>query len=633
MLLWVSNVQSVEASAISDLSFGSSPPPYTEWNRTYGGVGGESSDSMVQTNDGGYVLAGTIWPRIDESDFFLVKTNSDGIIQWNKTYGGPKWDKAHSVVQTSDGGYAVAGETWSFGAGDWDFLLVKTNSDGIMQWSRTYGGEDNDQAYSVAQTLDGGYAIAGQTHPFGKGSGVFWLVKTDATGEMLWNKTYGGTEWDCAYSVIQTMDRGYALVGSNHSLVWLVKTEIDGTMIWNKTYGGKSSNSAQTVVQTDDEGYALAGSTNLFGISTDFWLIKTLCVPEITNLTLSINNESPYIGFPVEFTGKLEDLHGNGLNNETIEIYQAPKGSTNWDLISSRITGDVGDYFFSYIPMKKGSFIIKAEWGGNQTHFKTSSIGNLTVQYNPTTLTISLSSSTSYIGFNVGIDGVLTSETGQVSDVPILLSYSVTEGRTWNEITQVYTSLDGSFSAEWLPTATGTYRVKAGWAGDSFLTPATATINLAVVKANEEALFAITSNSTILGSTFNSTSRELSFAVTGSSETMGYVNLFIPKTEVGNIAAIRVYFDNSQIMYSTSQLDDSWLLHFEYPHSTHSIIIKLGEAGNIFSIPIENPLVIIGLIGIPVGVACIIGAFLVLRKKKTKSRSLTDSQILNYFKL
>ena len=186
-----------------------------------------------------------------------------------------------------------------------------------------------------------------------------------------------------------------------------------------------------------------------------------------------------------------------------------------------------------------------------------------------------MSSSTSYIGFNVGIDGVLTSETGQISDVPVLLSYSVTEGRTWNEISQVYTSLDGSYSVEWMPVTTGTYRVKAAWAGDSFLTLATVAINLVVVKANEEALFSITSNSTILGSTFNSTSRELSFAATGPDETMGYVNLFIPKTEIGNIAATIVYFDNSQMTYSTSQLDDSWLLHFEYPHSTHRIIIKL----------------------------------------------------------
>jgi hypothetical protein len=314
----------------------------------------------------------------------------------------------------------------------------------------------------------------------------------------------------------------------------------------------------------------------------------------------------------VEFTGKFQDIHGNGLKNETVEIYQAPKRSTKGNLISSCITSDDGDYFLSYIPMKKGSFIIKAEWEGNQTHFKTSSIGNLTVQYNPTTLTISLSSSTSYIGFNVGIDGILTSETGQVSDVPILLSYSVTEGRTWNKISQMYTSLDGSYSAEWMPVATGTYRVKAAWAGDSFLTPSTAVINLVVVKANEDALFSITSNSTILGSTFNSTSRELSFAVTGPSETMGYVNLFIPKTEIGNVDDIRVYFDNSQIIFSTSQLEDSWLLHFEYPHSTHRISIKLGYARNIFSI--ENPLVRIGLIGITIAAGCII-VFSVLRRK------------------
>ena len=178
-----------------------------------------------------------------------------------------------------------------------------------------------------------------------------------------------------------------------------------------------------------------------------------------------------------------------------------------------------------------------------------------------------------------------------------------------------------------MPTATGIYLVKASWTGDSYLTPATVRINLAVVEANEEALFSIASNSTIQGSVFNSTRRELSFGVTGPSETTGYVDLFIPKTEIGNIGGIKVYFDESQITYSTSQLDDSWLLHFEYPHSTHRVIIKLGDEGNIFSI--ENPLVIIGLFGIPVVAVCIIGAFLVLRRKKAKHPVNHDPNVEN----
>jgi hypothetical protein len=247
-----------------------------QWNKTYGGTGMDEAHSVVQTSDGGYALAGD-----NSYDFWLVKTDSFGNTQWNKTYGGWAFDEAWSVVQTSDGGYALAGSTWSYGAGKTDFWLVKVDSSGNMQWSKSYGGADLDEAYSVVQTSDGGYAIAGYTASFGAGLADFWLVKTDGSGNMQWNKTYGGTKADQAFSVVQTFDGGYALGGSTFSYgkgqndFWLVKVDSSGNMQWNKTYGGTSCDEAHSVVQTSDGGYALAGSTESFGTySIAFWLVK-----------------------------------------------------------------------------------------------------------------------------------------------------------------------------------------------------------------------------------------------------------------------------------------------------------------------------------------------------------------------
>jgi parallel beta-helix repeat protein len=202
-------------------------------------------------------------------------------IEWNKTYGGTFEDIGSSVVQTVDGGYAIAGTTHPYGAGSNDFWLVKTDSTGNHLWNKTYGGTDSDYAQSVVETSDGGYAIAGHTDSFGAGNSDFWLVKTDGSGNPLWNKTYGGARRDVALSGVQTVDGGYALAGWANSgdaggfEAHLVKTDASGNMQWNKTCGGTSSDGGSSVVQTVDGGYAIAGTTNSYGSGYwDFWLVK-----------------------------------------------------------------------------------------------------------------------------------------------------------------------------------------------------------------------------------------------------------------------------------------------------------------------------------------------------------------------
>jgi parallel beta-helix repeat protein len=252
-------------------------------NKTYGGTSEDELWALVQTVDGGYALAGcTVSLGAGNWDAWLVKTDGNGNTLWNKTYGGTDGDGARSLVQTGDGGYVLTGSTVSFSVGLSDFWLVKTDANGNAQWNKTYGGTNWDDVYSVVQTGDGGYALAGCTDSFGAGNGDFWLVKTDASGNTQWNKTYGGTSEDRAYSVVQTVDGGYALAGYTYSFgagdsdVWLVKTSANGDVPWNQTYGGTGEDYARSMVQTSDGGCALAGTTASFGAGNiDFWLLKT----------------------------------------------------------------------------------------------------------------------------------------------------------------------------------------------------------------------------------------------------------------------------------------------------------------------------------------------------------------------
>jgi hypothetical protein len=167
----------------------------------------------------------------------LIKTDAKGNIQWAKTYETyGSWDIAISVQQTSDGGYIVAGFTESFGAGGGDIFLIKTDANGNIIWAKTYGGIYTDSATSVQQTSDGGYIVAGATWSFGAGNGDFFLIKTDANGNIIWAKTYGGTSYDLATSVQQTSDGGYIVAGFTESFgagggdIFLIKTDANGNI-------------------------------------------------------------------------------------------------------------------------------------------------------------------------------------------------------------------------------------------------------------------------------------------------------------------------------------------------------------------------------------------------------------------
>jgi len=208
-----------------------------QWAKTYGGASEDYAYFVQQTSDGGYIVAGrTRSFGAGGYDIFLIKTDANGNVQWAKTYGGTGDELFSSVQQTSDGGYIVAGRTLSFGAGGNDIFLIKTDENGDVQWAKTYGGTNHDYALSVQQTSDGGYIVAGWTSSFGAGWDDIFLIKTYANGNIIWAKTYGGSANEYAFSVQQTSDGGYIVAGRTSSFgagiwdVFLVKTDVNGNI-------------------------------------------------------------------------------------------------------------------------------------------------------------------------------------------------------------------------------------------------------------------------------------------------------------------------------------------------------------------------------------------------------------------
>lgn len=232
--------------------------------------------------------------------------------------------------------------------------------------------------------------------------------------------------------------------------------------------------------------------------------------------------------------------------------------------------------------------------------------------------------STTSSTIEVNIKGTLTINCAGIEGVPILLSYSVNNGGSWRDLTAVYTDSSGGFTVLWTPEVTGNYLVKAVWAGDSDFPVATTIVNFAVSPMDLGSFFIINSNSTLSELSFDSATKQLTFAVNGSSGTTGYVDVYIPKSLVSDVSGLKVNLDGNTIAYSSQSQGDSWLVSFTYPHSTHQVTMNLKSAqSNVFS---GNQLVEGSVIGVAVATIAIAIVFLIVRKNKLEYKTHAVSQ-------
>jgi len=216
----------------------------TLWTKIYGGDGQDGGNAVLETSDQGYVILGqTSSFGAGERDIYLIRTNALGNIIWSKTYGGSENDRGYSLVPTQDGGFVIVGITSSYGNGNSDVYLIRTNEIGDTLWTKTYGDTSENYGNSIQMTADGGYIIAGSTETTENGDNVY-LLKTNSNGELLWTRNYGGTDDDYGNSVKQLADGGFIIAGETRSFgagnydAYLIRTDSNGDTIWTKTFGG-----------------------------------------------------------------------------------------------------------------------------------------------------------------------------------------------------------------------------------------------------------------------------------------------------------------------------------------------------------------------------------------------------------
>lgn len=237
------------------------------WTRTYGGPGADNGWVVHEAPDG-FVLAGfTDSFGAGGFDFYLLKTDAEGNAEWSRTFGGPADDRCWALAARPDGGFLLAGETKSFGNGEEDWYVVAVDDEGREAWSRTYGGERGDRCFSVAATGDGGFVLAGQTYSWGEGERDAYVARIDAEGKEEWSRIFGGAERDLAHHVIRTSDGAFVLTGYTRTFgespedPYLIKLDPDGNKIWTRVHSLPGGNRTLSGAETADGGLVFGGFT------------------------------------------------------------------------------------------------------------------------------------------------------------------------------------------------------------------------------------------------------------------------------------------------------------------------------------------------------------------------------------
>ena len=254
------------------------------WRKDYTYSSNDRVNTVIELEDGSLVMAGFSTSNTNSSkDLLIMRTDSEGNIEWQSLYGDTRDEIANSISSASDGGFIIAGEITNENTGNSSCYLLKVNNNGEFEWDRSFGGSLNDQGFFLISANDGGFVITGVTRSQNDSSGDLWLIKVNNTGEILWEKTFGGENFESGRSLQQTSDEGYIIVGQTESFgngnsdAYLLKTDSQGNEIWSRTYGGSGTDQGRYVVETLDQGYIISGYTDSYGSmgGFNFWLIKT----------------------------------------------------------------------------------------------------------------------------------------------------------------------------------------------------------------------------------------------------------------------------------------------------------------------------------------------------------------------
>ena len=385
--------------------------PNIEWQNTYSNSpNGYFDINMALTNDNGNIVIGCIdmlgdpIVSLQRQDFWVIKSDATGVIEWEKSYGGSAADLGHSIQQTTDGGYIMAGMTMSNDLdvsnnhGARDCWIVKLSPTGSIQWQKTFGGSMDDEATSILQTTDGGFIVAGQSQSSdgdvleNKGSHDFWIIKLSEQGLIQWQKTLGGSKSDRAIEVLQTMDNGYAVMGRIQSTngdvsgfhggfedTWLVKLDDNGNVLWKNAYGGNYSDLMRAFQQTSDGGFIMAGYSESTDFSTtehhggvyDCWVMKINALGEIewqklmggtgkekfTSVLIPTDGGYLLVGGSESIDG---DISGNHGDDDSWIVKLNSNGDIAWQKL---IGGSKSDFFVKVLQTSDKGFLLLGQTG------------------------------------------------------------------------------------------------------------------------------------------------------------------------------------------------------------------------------------------------------------------------------
>ncbi|HLC00669.1 MAG TPA: PQQ-binding-like beta-propeller repeat protein [Candidatus Bathyarchaeia archaeon] len=441
---------------------------------------------------------------------------------------------------------------WSFqaGGGIWSSPIVVEN--------RVIFTSDDTKLYSL--NASNGAQLWNRTTWGSYTSPAFWNGTVFVTGQALYavNASNGEIDWsysnDASYPESSpVVSDGKVFFSTGNSSVFSIDAS-NGTYIWGSKLSGQLSQSSPVAAN----GRLFLGSDNGYIYSLNASSGSLLWRYETQG---AISSSAAVADGKVFFASSDRNVYAFAEGN----------GTLLWKYQLGQDDGNIGSP-----AIYDGKVFIVSK--STQAPFlgKVYALGRRPQALLSADLTLSLNSPTSFIGFKVNLTGTLKGNGTGIGNATIRLFYSVAGGQTWTEITSTQTSTDGSYFATWIPSATGTYIIMVIWAGNETYGLVSMTKMLSVSSVNDQYVFSVVSNSTVSALTFNSASKQLSFTVTGETGTEGFVDMTIAKSLVANIVDLKVYLDGVSINYVATSTDDSWLMHFTYTHSTHTVTVNLG---------------------------------------------------------